>query len=419
MRLDVMTTGTPRHRVGGDRMGSEGFAPNGLDVLLGLLLAFALVRGWRQGAATQVAALGGFVVGLLVGVWAAPRIAGTFVAEPGPTAAVAVLVVLVVIVLIGQGIGASVGLRLRRAAALAGIGRVDRVLGVGVGAAWLAFVIWILSGVLSQGPIPSVSQQIRGSEIVQALDRVFPPQPAVVGRIAAFLDDQGFPQVFTGPEGGIAAPPVPETADESVRAAAAAGQPSTVQIRTAGCGGALGAGSGFVAAPGFVVTNAHVVAGFDRVSVRDAAGEHPAVPISFDPALDIAVLAVPDVVAPPIPWADSAVGRGTEGASLGFPGGSSEMVVRPATVQGSLDAIGRDIYGENTVRRQVLVLSAPVERGDSGGPFVTSAGRVGGVVFAGAPDGDTGYALAASEVRPVVEGAIARDQQVGVGACRF
>ncbi len=400
-------------------MGSEGFAPNGLDVLLGLLLAFALVRGWRQGAATQVAALGGFVVGLLVGIWAAPRIAEKFVAEPGPAAAVAVLVVLVVIVLIGQGIGASVGLRLRRAAALAGVGRVDRVLGVGVSAAWLAFVVWILSGVLAQGPVPSVSQQVRGSEIVQALDRVFPPQPAVVGRIAAFLDDQGFPQVFTGPAGGIAAPPVPATADEAVRAAAAAGQPSTVQIRTAGCGGALGAGSGFVAAPGFVVTNAHVVAGFDRVSVRDAAGEHPAVPISFDPALDIAVLAAPDVVAPPIPWADSAVGRGTEGASLGFPGGRSEMVVRPATVQGRLDAIGRDIYGEDTVRRQVLVLSAPVEQGDSGGPFVTSAGRVGGVVFAGAPDGDTGYALAASEVRPVVEDAIARDQQVGVGACRF
>jgi S1-C subfamily serine protease len=400
-------------------MGSEGFAPNGLDVLLGLLLAFALVRGWRQGAATQVAALGGFVVGLLVGVWAAPWIAEKFVAEPGPAAAVAVLVVLVVVVLIGQGIGASVGLRLRRAAALAGVGRVDRVLGVGVSAAWLAFVVWILSGVLAQGPVPSVSQQVRGSEIVQALDRVFPPQPAVVGRIAAFLDDQGFPQVFTGPAGGIAAPPVPATADEAVRAAAAAGQPSTVQIRTAGCGGALGAGSGFVAAPGFVVTNAHVVAGFDRVSVRDAAGEHPAVPISFDPALDIAVLAAPDVVAPPIPWVDSAVGRGTEGASLGFPGGRSEMVVRPATVQGRLDAIGRDIYGENTVRRQVLVLSAPVEQGDSGGPFVTSAGRVGGVVFAGAPDGDTGYALAASEVRPVVEGAIARDQQVGVGACRF
>jgi S1-C subfamily serine protease len=322
-------------------------------------------------------------------------------------------------VVIGQGIGASVGLRLRRAAALAGVGRADRVLGVGVGAAWLAFVVWILSGVLAQGPVPSVSQQIRGSEIVQALDRVFPSQPAVVGRIAAFLDDQGFPQVFTGPGGGIAAPPVPATADEAVRAAAAAGQPSTVQIRTAGCGGALGAGSGFVAAPGFVVTNAHVVAGFERVSVRDAAGEHPAVPISFDPALDLAVLAAPDVVAPPIPWADSAVGRGTEGASLGFPGGRSEMVVRPATVRGSLDAIGRDIYGENTVRRQVLVLSAPVERGDSGGPFVTSAGQVGGVVFAGAPDGDTGYALTVSEVLPVVEDAIARAQEVGVGACRF
>jgi S1-C subfamily serine protease len=395
------------------------FAPNVLDAILVLLLGFALVRGWRLGAVSQITAFGGFALGLLAGVWAAPRITGLLVDEPGPGAALLTLGLLVTAVLIGHGIGLGVGWRLRHAARRVGVGKVDRAAGVGVGAAGLVLVIWLASAVLAQGPIPSLAQQVRGSEVVRALDEALPPAPDVVGRIAAYLDGQGFPQVFAGPGGAIAAPPVPETADAEVRAAAAAGQPSTVQVRALGCGSTLGSGSGFVTEPGFVVTNAHVVAGFDRLSVRDTTGEHDAIPILVDPALDIAVLAAPDVQAPAIGWSSAGVSRGTEGATLGFPGGQSEMVVRPATVQGRLDAIGRDIYGESQVRREILALSARVERGDSGGPFVTSDGLVGGVVFAGDPTGGTGYALTGDAVRPLVEAAIGRNQEVGVGACRF
>jgi S1-C subfamily serine protease len=395
------------------------FAPNVLDAVLVLLLVYVLVRGWRRGAVSQIAAFGGFVLGLLAGVWAVPRIIGLFVHEPGPAAAFVTLGLLFVAALIGQGVGVGVGLRLRRAARRVGAGKVDRAAGVGVGAAGLVLVVWLLSSVLAQGPVPVLAQQIRGSEIVRALDDVLPPPPDVVGRITAYLDQQGFPQVFADVGGGIAAPPVPSTAGEAVHAAAAAGQPSTVQIRASGCGGVLGSGSGFVAQPGFVVTNAHVVAGFGQLSVRGATGEHDAAAIYVDPALDIAVLAVDGVQASPIAWADDPAARGTEGATFGFPGGQPEMVVRPATVQGRLDAIGRDIYGESRVRRDILALSASVERGDSGGPFVTSDGLVGGVVFAGDPGGGTGYALTAGEVRPVVEGAIARNQAADVGACRF
>jgi hypothetical protein len=50
--------------------------------VLVLLLVYVLVRGWRLGAVSQVAALGGFALGLLLGAWAAPRIAAAFVAEP-------------------------------------------------------------------------------------------------------------------------------------------------------------------------------------------------------------------------------------------------------------------------------------------------------------------------------------------------
>jgi S1-C subfamily serine protease len=401
-------------------MESGGFAPNVLDAVLVLLLVYGAVRGWRQGAASQIAALGGLALGLLAGVWAAPRIVGSFVSEPGRSTALLTVGLVLVAALVGQGIGLGIGLRMRRAAVAAGLGKIDRSAGVAAGVAGLLFVVWLLSTVLAQGPVPALARQVRGSEVVRALDTALPPPPDVLGRISAFLDDQGFPQVFVQPGGGgIAAPPVPATADEAVRAAAAAGQPSTVQIRAFGCGGIVGSGSGFVPQAGFVVTNAHVVAGFDRLTVRDSTGEHDAVAIHVDPGLDLAVLAVPGVGAPPIGWASVPLGRGTEGATLGFPGGRSEMVVRPATVVADLDAIGRDIYGDSRVRREIVALSASVEQGDSGGPFVTGDGLVGGVVFAGDPSGGTAYALAVDEVRPAVEEAIRRNQEVGVGACRF
>ena len=397
-----------------------GPGPNVLDAVLVLLLVVAALRGWRQGAVSQLAAFGGLALGLLAGVWAAPLVAGILTDEVGAGTAVLTLAVLVVAALVGQGIGLALGVRLHRAVHRLRISGLDRAAGVAAGAAGFLAVVWLLASLLAQGPFPALAQQVRGSLVVRALDRTLPPAPDIVGRVSAYLDRQGFPQVFAGPSGGITLPAAPPAGTDAVQAAAAAGQPSTVQVLAFGCGARGGAGSGFVAAPGFVVTNAHVVAGFGQVRVRDAGGEHPATVVGFDPALDIAVLAVDGVDAPAIGWTDTPAGRGTEGAALGFPGGQRQLVVMPATVQGRLDAVGRDIYGADRVRREILVLAAPVQQGDSGGPFVTSDGRVGGVVFAGDPgEASTGYALAAEQVRPVVEAAIAQDQEVGVGACRF
>lgn len=393
---------------------------NVLDGVLLLLLVYVLFRGWQQGAVSQLAAFGGAALGLLVGLWLAPWVTGWVAGGPGPGAALVALLVLMVAVLIGQVVGVSIGLRLHHAAHRVGVGTADRAAGVGVGVAGLVLVVWLASGVFVQGPFPVIAQQVRGSQTVHVLERALPPPPDVVGRITTYFDEHGFPQVFADPSRGITAPPVGPTADASVRAAAAAGQPSTVQIRALGCGGTIGFGSGFVTQPGFVVTNAHVVAGYGRVQVRDSAGERPAVPIHYDPELDLAVLSVPDLQAPAIGWVDSPQGRGTEGATLGFPGGQAEMVVRPATVRSRIEAVGRDIYGSGRVQRDVLALTAPVQRGDSGGPFVTGAGLVGGVVFAAdTGGGGGGYAVSAEQARPVVEDAIARNQQVGVGACRF
>jgi S1-C subfamily serine protease len=395
---------------------------NGLNLLdLGLLaaLVFALVRGFRQGALSQVAAFGGAAVGLVAGAYGAPPLAGLAVGQPGSGLALITLGLLVLFIFLGQGIGFAIGLRLRHAAIKAGIGAFDRIVGVLVGAAGLIVVVWLLASVLAQGPVPSVAQQVRESRVVAAVDETLPPAPDIFGRVAGYLDQQGFPQVFTGLGGGITAPPVPPTSDAAVQAAAGAGQPSTLQVQATGCGG-ISSGSGFVTQPGFVVSNAHVVAGGEAVLVRDTGGERPAEVIHFDPDLDLAVLHVPGLEVPAIGWVGTPADRETEGVTLGFPGGQRDMVVKPATVRSRGEAVGRDIYGRGVAPREILTLSAGVQRGDSGGPFVTADGLVGGVVFAAnAAEPGTGYALTAERVRPDVDAAIARNSPVGAGSCRF
>jgi S1-C subfamily serine protease len=394
----------------------------GLNLLdLGLLAAllYALFRGYRQGALSQVAAFGGAGVGLVLGAFVAPAIAGLTMGQPGFGLALLTLGVLLVCIFLGQGIGFAFGIRLRRAAIRAGIGAFDRVVGVLVGAAGLVVVVWLMASVLNQGPVPGVASQVQESRVVSLIDDTLPPAPDLFGRVAGYLDQQGFPQVFAGLGEGITAPPVPPTSDVAVQAAAAAGQPSTLQVQATGCGG-ISSGSGFVTQAGFVVTNAHVVAGGETAIVRDTGGERTAVVIHFDPDLDLAVLSVPGLEAPAIGWVAAPSERETEGATLGFPGGRRDMVVKPATVRSRTEAVGRDIYGRGVAPREILTLSAGVQRGDSGGPFVTSEGLVGGVVFAAnAAEPGTGYALTAERVRPDVDAAIARNTATPVGGCRF
>lgn len=395
------------------------FDLNALDAVLLVLLAYVVVRGYLRGGLSQLTALGGGLLGLVAGAVLAPTVARMFVDGPGSTLALLTGALLVAAVVLGQGAGLAVGLRLRRAAQRVGAGPLDRGAGIAVGAAGLVVAVWLVGSVLGQGPVPELAQQIRSSRLVAVVDRALPPAPDVFGRVAGYLDDQGLPQVFAGPGGAISAGPVPPTSDEAVRLAAAAGQEGTVQVRATGCGG-ISSGTGFVAAPGFAVTNAHVVAGGDAVVVRDLTGEHEAAVVHLDTDLDLAVLSAPGLQAPALAWAGEPAERGTEGATLGFPGGQRDMVVKPATVRARGEAAGRDIYGRGVVTREVLELSAGVQRGDSGGPFVTAAGEVAGMVFAAnAASPGTGYALPAGGVRPDVEQAITRNAPVGTGQCRF
>jgi S1-C subfamily serine protease len=278
--------------------------------------------------------------------------------------------------------------------------------------------VWLLASVLVHGPLPLVANALSESRLINAIANALPPPPNVFGRVSVYLNQQGFPQVFSDIV-DVNAPPVGPPADAAVNAAINAGRRSTVQVEAAGCG-RISSGSGFVTQRGFVVTNAHVVAGARALAVRDQRGAHDAVTIYVDPRLDVAVLSAPKVTATPIMWVTAPAGRGTAGVTLGFPGGQRTLTTRPAVVQARIEAIGRDIYGGGIVTREILALSSDVQRGDSGGPFVTSDGQVGGVVFAAATsDPGTSYALTAAQVSPSVAAAIARNTATDTGPCQL
>ena len=197
----------------------------------------------------------------------------------------------------------------------------------------------------------------------------------------------------------------------------AAADDATVQVVGEACG-RMQEGSGFLAAPGYVVTNAHVVAGVEAPEVREADGTaHAATPVLFDPELDVAVIRIAEPVGPPLELATEPAERGDGAAVLGYPEGGG-LSAAPAAVLVRLEAVGRDIYGRGRVRREVYELQAEVRPGNSGGPFVEADGTVLGVVFAGSTtDPGIGYALASTEVEPLVERAEGRTAPVPTGPC--
>ena len=95
--------------------------------------------------------------------------------------------------------------------------------------------------------------------------------------------------------------------------------------------------------------------------------------------------------------------------------GDREAVTVPAPVQ---DAQGPNIYDTSTVTRQIYEIRALVQSGNSGGPLLSPAGTVDGVVFAAAVGvSDTGFALTANEVSPDASAGANLTSHVSTGAC--
>lgn len=163
-------------------------------------------------------------------------------------------------------------------------------------------------------------------------------------------------------------------------------------------GEGIATGSGFVLdREGYILTNAHVVAGADDVSVRF--GERNRVEaevVGSDPSTDIALLKVdPDKARlRPLELGDSSKARvGDPAIAIGNPFGFDRTVTT-----GIVSAIQRTIQAPNNFSiDNVIQTDASINPGNSGGPLLDATGRVIGInsqIATGGANGSVGIGFA-------------------------
>ncbi len=374
---------------------------NFIDFIVIVIALAAAVRGIVSGFVRQAGSLGGFLIGLIIGAAVAPWMA-SFLPLSGARGLIVVAIFFAIALAI-SGVGETIGAYLSSIIERARLGALDGALGAVFGFVATLLAAWLLAATFGGSAGPALAADIQTSAVLRNLDRALPPAPQVMTALERAIGASKFPRVFVGLE-PTPAPPVTGPNAAAVNAAAAIARGATVKIEGAGCGG-VQEGSGFVAGPGLVVTNAHVVAGIDSPVIFDSAGRHRATVVLFDPDLDIAVLRTTGLAAKPLPIDPNVVPRGTIAAALGYPGGGG-FTAGAAAVLERQTAVGRNIYDAGFVRRDIYVLQAVVRPGNSGGPLVGTDGTVIGVIFAtSTTNPNVGYALTSAEILPDIAAA--------------
>jgi len=380
-----------------------------------LIVAFAVVLailGFRQGLIIGVLSFGGFAIGAFIGTRLGPLLLPRGSSSPYAPAFG------LFGALIAGGILASgfegLGLRIRRTLMLPGLGMLDGALGALFGAALGLGIVWIIAAVAAQAPGEGrLRADIQESAILRKLNEVLPPSGAILNALAR-LDP--LPSI-TGPTPDVAAPEPALARAPGVRGASR----SVVRVIGTACGLAI-EGSGWVAAPDLIVTNAHVVAGEQDTTV-EVGGESPGLPaqaVVYDPTNDIAVLEVSRLGLPVLRLAEEPA-SGIPGAILGYPE-NGPFNVQAGRIGRTQTVLTDDAYGRGPVQRLLTPLRGVVRPGNSGGPLVSAGGQVLTTVFAGTVDTTPrgGYGVADQTVAGELREATARadtGQAASTGAC--
>lgn len=362
--------------------------------------------GYRQGLVVGAMTLGAFAAGAVLGARVGPALLADGSRSPyAPVSA------LVGALLLGGLIALSVegaALALRRRLVRGGAGAVLDGSGGATLVATLALgIAWMLGAVALNAPgQPRLREAVQRSAILRGLNDVLPPSGFVLNALHR-ID----PGIEIHAPGARVAPPDPRLADDPEVQHAG---DSVVRVLGTACG--LGVeGSGWVGAPGLVVTNAHVIAGEQDTTVTGRSGgtRYDAVPVHYDPGNDIAVLRVLGLDGQPLPLAVDPK-AGTAGALLGYPE-NGPFSTAPARIGSTASTISQDSYGNGPLRRQLTSLRGRVRTGNSGGPVVDGGGQVLTTVFAATTGGRRGGFGAPNSI---VEEALAKSAaEVSTGPC--
>jgi S1-C subfamily serine protease len=371
--------------------------------IVAFTIAFAM-WGYRQGLVVGVLTLLGFALGALAGSRIAPLLLSEGSDSPyAPLfAALGALLAgaLVAVTLESLALGLRERLIRGRALHLAdGAGGAALIAAVALG------LIWVFGAVALHAPgTAELRADVQRSLILRRLNALLPPSGPVLNAL-----DRVDPAPSIGGSAAPVAPPDPAIAsDPDVRRASR----SVVRVLGTACG--LGVeGSGWVAAPGLVVTNAHVVAGENDTTVTTVDGALlEAQPVHYDPGNDLALLRIDA----PLPTLEIAPDprRGITGAVLGYPE-NGPYAAAAARLGETNTVISEDAYGNGPIDRSIASLRGRVRSGNSGGPLVDSRGRVMATVFAATTSGPRGgFAVPNEIVRSALSDASA---PVDTGSC--
>jgi len=381
-----------------------------LDLILLALVVLFAISGYRQGFIVGSLSFVGFVGGVIVGMLVAPPLVKAVVDGPAQQALLAIVIPFLTATL-GQLLASSVGSALRSRVTWDSARSVDAVGGACVSGVALLAVAWLIGSALVTSPFVWLRTQVKDSTVLHGVNTFMPDQANTwFSSFRGFVSKTGFPQVFGGLGGeSIVDVPPPDTKILNTPELRQARRSIVKIIGTARSCQRKIEGTGFVYAPGRVMTNAHVVAGVDSSPkvFTMGNGTFSGRVVLYDSKRDVAILDVPGLSLPSLKFDGTARTR-DDAVVAGFPK-NHPFTSRPARIRAKQKARGPDIYHSGQVTREIYAIRALVEQGNSGGPLLATNGKVYGVVFAAALDNkDTGYVLTAAEV--------ASDAQAGVNA---
>jgi len=390
---------------------------NAVDVVIVVVLLGAAWSGFRRGFISATITLIGVVAGAIVGIRAAPLIMG-HVNDGAAKVAIGVGCVIAGVG-IGEIAGATVGRTLAERLTWRPARAVDRGLGLVGHTLAVLVVTWLIALPLASAPFPWLASAVRSSTVLATVDRVMPNGVRdLSGRLRQLFDVSGFPAILDpltpAPDVQVEAPDATLSTSSPLKAAGR----SVLKIRgiADSCSRRI-EGSGFVIGLDKVMTNAHVVAGTNSVSVEVGKSTLQATVVLYDPNRDLAVLQVAGLSRPPLVFAGGAAEEGTSAVPAGYPL-DGPFTLSPGRVRSRITLNGPNIYSSATVSRKVYTLRADVRAGNSGGPLLSSDGTVLGVVFGAAIDKpEIGFALTAAEASPVVAAGLVDVTAAPTGVC--
>ena len=388
---------------------------NLLDWLLLLLVAAYALSGYWQGFVTGAFATAGLLLGGLLGIWLAPIALGR--ADPSLWVSLGALFIVILAASLGQALFQYAGARIREKITWQPARALDAIGGAALSAVAVLIVAWALGVAISGSRIGQVTPMVRESTVLAKVNAALPQSAGNL--LQAFNDVVGttfFPRYLEpfAPERIIDVEPGPERLlrDPDVLRAEA----SVLKVRGSNDCGRGVEGTGFLYAADRLMTNAHVVAGVDDPEVEIDGESVDADVVYYNPDLDVAVLDVETGSRPTLPF-DTGVEPEDGVAILGYPQ-DGPYDVQVGRIRSEQRLRSPDIYGDGTVIREVFSLRGLVRPGNSGGPIVTSAGDVAGVVFAASvTDDDTGYALTAEQVADSAAAGRTSFDEVSTGDC--